>query len=90
MPSEGRVEIGLPNAAIAAMTPAAIEAELGIAARRRTVAAAGRASIFGVADLSAAEACFKSAGIGYVRRNGRLVVPPAAGQGAVFAFEVSR
>jgi glyoxalase-like protein len=84
-----RVAIDLPNAAIVAMTPAAIDAELGVA-----VGAAPSPRLvaiqFGVADLSAAEACFKSAGITYVRRKNRLVVPPAAGQGAVFAFEGSR
>ena len=87
--SDGRLEIDLPNAALVAMAPAAVEAELGVA-----VGAAPSPRLvaiqFGVADLSAAAACFKSAGIGHVSRNGRLVVPPAAGQGAVFAFEVSR
>jgi Glyoxalase-like domain len=86
---ESRVEIDLPNAAIVAMTPAAVEAELGVAAG--AVSSPRLVAIqFGVADLSAAETCFKSAGISYVRRDGRLVVPPAAGQGAAFAFEVSR
>jgi hypothetical protein len=87
--SESRVEIGLPNATVTVMTPAAIEAELGVG-----IAAISSprlvALIFGVAGLSAAEACFKSGQIAYVRRQNRLVVPPAAGQGAVFAFEVSR
>jgi hypothetical protein len=85
---ESRIAIDLPNAAIAAMTPAAIEAELGIA-----IGAAPSprlvAIVFGVADLSAAQAHFKSRQIAHAGRNGRLVVPPAAGQGAVFAYEVS-
>jgi Glyoxalase-like domain len=86
---EGRVETDLPNAALVVMTPAAIEAELGVAV--------GAASLprlvaiqFGVAELPAAEVCLKSAGIAYAASNGRLVVAPAAGQGAVFTFEVSR
>lgn len=86
---ENRIAIELPNAAIVAMTPAAIEAELGIA-----IGAAPSprfvAALFGVPDLSAAQALFKSGQIAHVNRNDRLVVPPAAGQGAVFAYEVSR
>ena len=82
-----RTEIGLPNATVAAMTPAAIEAEFGVeigsAPSPRLVGI-----VFGVADLSAAAACFNSAGIAAITHNHRLVVPPSAGQGAFFAFEV--
>ena len=46
----------------------------------------GRAILFTVADLKATEALLLSSGIDYMRRHNRLVVPPAPGQGAIFAF----
>ena len=82
-----RAEIRLPNATVVAMMPAAVEAEFGIEIGR-TPSPRLVGIVLGVADLSAAEASFNSAGIACIRRNDRLVVPPSAGQGAFFAFEV--
>jgi hypothetical protein len=82
-----RAEIRLPNATVVAMTPPAIEAEFGVEIGR-TPSPRLVGIIFGVANLSAAKACFNSAGIACITRKDRLVVPPSAGQGAFFAFEV--
>ncbi|MCV3241506.1 VOC family protein [Mesorhizobium sp. ZC-5] len=45
--------------------------------------------IFGVADLVAAEKLFKANAISYERRDRKILVPPAAGQGATFVFEAT-
>lgn len=47
------------------------------------------AVIFGVADLAVAEKLFKANAISYERRDDRILVPPAAGQGATFVFEAT-
>lgn len=47
------------------------------------------AVIFGVADPAAAEKLFKANAISYERRDDRILVPPAAGQGAIFVFEAT-
>lgn len=45
--------------------------------------------IFGVADLADSERLFKANAISYERRDDRILVPPAAGQGATFVFEAT-
>ena len=69
--------------------PEILKAEFGIEA---VVGQSPRLAgiVFGVDGLAAVEACFKSANIAHRRNGRRLVVPPAPGQGATFAFEVSR
>lgn len=47
------------------------------------------AAIFGVADLVVAEKLFKTNAISYERRDRKILVPPAAGQGATFVFEAT-
>lgn len=47
------------------------------------------AAIFSVADLAAAEKLFKKNAISYERRDDRILVQPAAGQGATFVFEAT-
>ncbi len=42
---------------------------------------------FGVREVTETEALLRNAGIAYVKREGRLVVHPAPGQGAIFVFE---
>ena len=75
---------------IVAMTPAAIEpnsaSQIGAVPSPRLVAI-----VFGVADLSAAEACFKSAADRLCQRATAVWScrrPP--GRALLFAFEVSR
>lgn len=47
------------------------------------------AAIFGVADLAVAEKLFKANAISYERRDRKILVPPAAGQGTTFVFEAT-
>lgn len=48
-----------------------------------------RAIVFEAADLHATEVLFKSSNVTHERHGPRLVVQPAPGQGAIFAFEAS-
>ncbi len=76
----------LPNADVAVMRPDEFEAEFSIGAGGRT-ALRFAAVIFAVADRGATERLLVSAGIRHHLQGGRLVVPPAPGQGAAFIFE---
>jgi hypothetical protein len=44
---------------------------------------------FGVNALAETEALFRKGRIAYERRGGGLIVHPASGQGAIFAFEAA-
>jgi hypothetical protein len=46
-----------------------------------------RAIVFGVADLKATQSYLRSKGLDCEKHRGRVIVPPAPGQGAIFAFE---
>ena len=46
-----------------------------------------RAIRFGVKRLDETEALLRRNGIGYDKRDGSVIVHPAPGQGAIFAFE---
>jgi hypothetical protein len=46
-----------------------------------------RAIVFGVADLKATQAYLRSKGVDCDHHRGRVIVLPAPGQGAIFAFE---
>jgi hypothetical protein len=45
--------------------------------------------VFGVEDIAATRDLFNGAGIDYMERGARLVVPPAPGQGTTFLFEAA-
>jgi hypothetical protein len=49
-----------------------------------------RAIVFGAADLEATRSYLHSGGVDYAKYRGRVIVPPAPGQGAIFAFEAAR
>lgn len=72
--SGGAAEVALANAVLRVAASDAVRPRLG-------------AVVFGVASLDRARALFKSNGIGYDEREGRLHVPPASGQGVAFVFE---
>lgn len=76
----------LPNADVMVRSPQHFEAEYGFATGART-ALRFLAIAFAVDDLAATERLLVSAGIKHHLRDGRLVVPPAPGQGAAFIFE---
>lgn len=49
-----------------------------------------RAIVFAAGDLAVTAAHLAANGITYIRRSNRILVKPAPGQGAIFAFEESR
>lgn len=78
--------LALPNADVLLMRPDEFEAEFAIGAGGRT-ALRFAAVIFAVPDRATTERLLVSAGIKHHLQGGRLVVPPAPGQGAAFIFE---
>jgi hypothetical protein len=50
----------------------------------------GRAILFAVADLAVTEEHLAANGVTYARKNNRILVKPAPGQGTLFAFEETR
>lgn len=83
------VTLQTANAGIAVLTAAALKARYGLAARDdadlRLVGI-----VFAVADLDQTMSTLVKAGIEPRRIDGRLIVDPAPGQGALFAFEEGR
>jgi hypothetical protein len=82
-------EIETDAGTVFVLEPEAASQRYGIAA------AAGNtlrpcAAIFGVAELAATEKLFKANAISYEKRDKRILVPPAPGQGTVFVFEATR
>lgn len=78
--------LALPNADVSVLQPEEFGSEFGLDAGGRT-ALRFVAVIFAVTDRDATEHLLVSAGIRPHLRDGRLVVPPAPGQGAAFIFE---
>lgn len=66
-----------PSAATEAFGSGAMSATSGLAA-----------IVFNVVDMERVEMQVKKNNVGHARRPGRVIVPPAAGQGAWFRFEV--
>lgn len=85
-PQAGQTEFRLPNSSIRLTDAAAIAAEFGAEAGSDPGLLAS-ALLFSVGDLAATEATFQQNSVDYQSRGGRLIVPPAPGQGAIFAFE---
>lgn len=86
--SGGQIELQLANAGIRCVTPAAFEQMSG----QGVVGSTGlrlAGVIFGVQSVAALEAVLARNGIDHITRGGRIVVPAAPGQGAVFIFEES-
>jgi hypothetical protein len=81
-------DVAVGNSTVVVVDPAAAKARYGTAAST----SAGlqlHATIFGVADPTAAEKLFKANAISYERRDNRIIVPPAPGQGTHFVFEAA-
>jgi hypothetical protein len=84
------VNIAASNAKISLMTQEGLEAYFDIAVSSGDRGLRGRAILFAVADLAVTEAHLAANGVTYTRKNNRIVVKPAPGQGALFAFEETR
>ncbi|MBY5338233.1 VOC family protein [Rhizobium leguminosarum] len=81
------VNIAASNAKISLMTPEGLEAYFDIAGSSADRGLRGRAILFAVADLAVTEAHLAANGVTYTRKNNRILVKPAPGQGTLFAFE---
>ena len=84
------VKIAASNAKINLMTPEGLEAYFEIAVSHAERGLRGRAILFNVADLAVTEAHLAANGVTYTRKNNRILVKPAPGQGTLFAFEEPR
>ncbi|RCS24321.1 VOC family protein [Phyllobacterium salinisoli] len=82
------MDIRAANANIAVLTPAGLEAFLG--AKAPPLGERGlrlQGIVFAVRDLAYVERLLSGNGVAFEKRGARIVVQPAAGQGAIFAFE---
>lgn len=83
---DNRFMLAAANAGIEFMTNPALNDNFGeLSAGDRGLQA--RAIVFSVSDLRMTKAFLLSNGINFEKFRGRVVVPPAPGQGAIFAFE---
>lgn len=82
--------IAASNTKISLLTPEGLEAYFEIAVSAADRGLRGRAILFNVADLAVTEAHLAANGVTYTRKNNRILVKPAPGQGALFAFEETR
>ncbi|RFB95401.1 lactoylglutathione lyase [Rhizobium leguminosarum bv. trifolii] len=81
------VNIKASNAKVSLMTPEGLEAYFEFAVSSADRGLRGRAIRFTVADLAVTEAHLAANGVTYTRKNNRILVKPAPGQGTLFAFE---
>jgi Glyoxalase-like domain len=83
------LEVVVGGASLAVRTPAELYEEFGIEeASGANLTAVG--IVFSVAQLSSASSLLRSKAVHATERAGRLIVPPAPGQGATFIFEEAR
>jgi hypothetical protein len=75
----------LPNATVSLYDPSGFEGRFGIPAEPAPLRFS--AIVFGVGDIGLVETRLVAGNIRHHLRDGRVVVPPAAGQGAAFVFE---
>jgi len=77
----------LPNGKLSIFSNEGMEAYFDAAPLGTDSGLRARAIVFAVADLAVTAAHLAANGITYVNMNNRLLVKPAPGQGAIFAFE---
>ncbi|GAB1582054.1 VOC family protein [Phyllobacterium phragmitis] len=81
------MDIRAANANIAVLTPAGLKAFLGAGAPQGERGLRLRGIVFAVHDPEKVEGLLSANGIAFERRGARIIVHPAKGQGATFAFE---
>jgi glyoxalase-like protein len=79
--------VELDGTSLNVMTPDGLGAFFGLDAACHSRGLRARGIVYRVADLAATEAWLAKGGIATARRDRRLVVLPAEGQGAFYAFE---
>jgi hypothetical protein len=84
------IDVDASNARISLMTPEGLAACFDIVVPSAGRGLWGCAILFDVADLAVTEAHLAANGVTYTRKNNRILVKPAPGQGALFAFEETR
>lgn len=75
------------NAKVTVLNPEGMQAFFGLATERADRGLRGQAVVFTVADLTVTEALLAGNGVGFERRENRILVAAAPGQGVLFAFE---
>ncbi|WP_337270977.1 VOC family protein [Oryzifoliimicrobium ureilyticus] len=81
------LSINLPNVELAVMTPDGVEGLFDYAPAVPKGALQAVAIVFRSSNLAVTESHLAANGITYTRKQERILVKPAPGQGAVFAFE---
>jgi Glyoxalase-like domain len=81
------MEIEMANARLSVLNPDGMLAFFGVKASTHSRGLRLRAIVFAVSDLAASEKLLAANNVATERRGNRLLVHPAAGQGAIFAFE---
>jgi hypothetical protein len=84
------MDIRASNATISVLTPEGFEALFHGHAGSHARGLIARCIVFGCSDLSLLSKMLKARGIEYDEHLGRLLVKPALGQGAIFAFEADQ
>ncbi len=81
------MDIEAANATVSVLNPAGMQAFFGMKASTHSRGLRLRAIVFTVADAARCAAVLTERGVAFAEIANRLVVPPADGQGAAFAFE---
>jgi hypothetical protein len=84
------ISLDAGNARISVLSPDGMHAYFDLATTGTDRGLRGAAIVFAVADLAVTEAHLAANGITYTRKNNRILVRAASGQGALFAFEEKR
>jgi hypothetical protein len=84
------VDIALQNAKLSILSPRGLEAYYDIDDFSGDRGLRGAGIVFRVADLAVTETHLADNGMTYTRKNNRILVKAAPGQGALFAFEETR
>ncbi|GAK70957.1 hypothetical protein RRU01S_14_01800 [Agrobacterium rubi TR3 = NBRC 13261] len=85
--SDGELYIQTSNVGIRVLTPASAHHLFDTATQNTASGLTGEGIVFSVSDLAVTAAVLAANGVAYTRKGTRLLVQPASGQGAIFAFE---
>ncbi len=84
------ISLATPNVRISILSSDGLNAYFDLAAPSADRGLRGVGIVYKVADLAVTEAHLAANGITYTRKNNRILVKAASGQGALFAFEEKR